>query len=146
MQPVIFSWLVLSLLCGNLDALDVQIFKDIKFKGGKFECSIFISLNIFSLNFTKFSGLIYELSGPPAACHELPEYARGEAGSVITDTCLMIYEGMKCDGNSFKLSRDMTEQLENLRRPINSFHICNQNAGGDIIKIDMFNHEQGLRK
>lgn len=86
-----------------------------------------------------FSGLIYEDETDGTECYNVEAYAQGEMGSVKTDTCLMIYEQNGCSGNSFKLSRDMTEDLENLRRPIFSYHACNDNYGGDKILVDMFN-------
>lgn len=72
-------------------------------------------------------------------------YAQGEIGSVITDTCLMVYEGSGCAGNSFKLSRDLPD-LNDLRRVVKSFHPCTAEYGGDKIRVDMYDNQDKLSK
>lgn len=152
MAPINFIYVTVILLglgFGPCDALKVQLFKDLKFKGtisfqlvprfSKFDQKL-------NLTFVFFKGLIYEYStDSPSACHNVEDYGRGLTGSIKSDTCLMLFEEPSCHGQSFKLSLDMPEMAE-LRRSISSFHPCREDFGGSKIRLAMFDSRDNLSK
>lgn len=102
-----------------------------------FSCS---SLKVSVYRDLRFKGLIYEhlTNDEGTPCYNLKSYAQGEAGSIKTDTCLIVFQQPNCQGYSSKLSRDMTEELAHYAKPLYSFHACNATYGGTKIRVDMY--------